>query len=96
MKERKKAVFSVLKYVDSLPAEPQGIPGILEWVAYLPNPEIEQGSPALQVDSLPTELSGKPTLELTTGRNYSHGCTCRRVGVDLWKLLLKHVILSFP
>ena len=27
--------------------------------AYLPNPGIEQGSPALQVDSLPTELSGK-------------------------------------
>ena len=26
----------------------------------LPNPEIEPGSPALQADSLPTELSGKP------------------------------------
>ena len=26
----------------------------------LPNPGIEQGSPTLQVDSLPTELSGKP------------------------------------
>ena len=26
----------------------------------LPNPEIEPRSPALQVDSLPTELSGKP------------------------------------
>ena len=25
-----------------------------------PNPGIEAGSPALQVDSLPTELSGKP------------------------------------
>ena len=25
-----------------------------------PDPEIELGSPALQVDSLPTELSGKP------------------------------------
>ena len=39
---------------------------ILEWVAFpfsrgLPDPEIEPGSPALQVDSLPTELSGKPT-----------------------------------
>ena len=38
---------------------------ILEWVAY-PfaselNPRIEPGSPALQADSLPTELSGKPT-----------------------------------
>ena len=26
----------------------------------LPNPEMEPESPALQVDSLPTELSGKP------------------------------------
>ena len=28
--------------------------------ADLPNPGIEPGSPALQVDSLPTEISGKP------------------------------------
>ena len=28
--------------------------------AHLPDPGIEPGSPALQVDSLPTELSGKP------------------------------------
>ena len=39
-------------------------PRILEWVAYpsladLPDPGIELGSPALQVDSLSTELSGK-------------------------------------
>ena len=38
---------------------------ILEWVAFpspgdLPNPGIEPRSPSLQVDSLPTELSGKP------------------------------------
>ena len=26
----------------------------------LPDPEIKPGSPALQADSLPTELSGKP------------------------------------
>ena len=84
---------------DSLPAEPQGSPRILEWVLCaqscltlatpqtvacqpplfmhfsrqeywsgqpipspgdLPDPGIEPGSPALQVDSLPTELSGKP------------------------------------
>ena len=37
---------------------------ILEWVAFpfsrdLPSPEIKPRSPALQVDSLPTELSGK-------------------------------------
>ena len=29
---------------------------------YLPDPGIEPGSPELQVDSLPTELSGKPSL----------------------------------
>ena len=38
---------------------------ILKWVAFpvsrdLPNPGIELGSPALQVDSLSTELLGKP------------------------------------
>ena len=38
---------------------------ILEWVAFLfsedlPNPGIEPRSPALQVDSLPAELPGKP------------------------------------
>ena len=38
---------------------------ILEWVASpspadLPNPGIEQGSPALQADPLPTELSENP------------------------------------
>jgi len=38
---------------------------ILEWVAipspgYLPNPEMEPRSPALQVDSLLTDLLGKP------------------------------------
>ena len=42
----------------------KGSPRILEWVAYppadLPNPGIKPGSPALQADSLPTELSGKP------------------------------------
>ena len=27
----------------------------------LPNPAVELGSPALQSDSLPTELSGKPS-----------------------------------
>ena len=44
----------------------KGSPRILEWVAYpfsgdLANPGIEPGSPALQADSLPTELPGKPT-----------------------------------
>ena len=44
-------------------------PIILEWVAYpfssrSPNPEIEPGSPGLQVDSLPTEPQGKADLTL--------------------------------
>ena len=30
----------------------------------LPNPGIEPGSPALQADSLPTELQGKPPCSL--------------------------------
>ena len=43
----------------------QGSPRILEWVDYpfsrnLSNPGIELGSPALQADSLPAELLGKP------------------------------------
>jgi len=51
----------------SLPAEPQGRPRILEWVAYSffsrsSQPRIKPGSPALQADSLPAELSGKSIL----------------------------------
>ena len=43
----------------------QGSPRILEGVVLhspgdLPNPGIEPGSPALQVDSLPAQLPGKP------------------------------------
>ena len=46
----------------------QGNPRILEWVAYpfsrdLPDPGIELGPPALQVDSLPAKLPGKPSRE---------------------------------
>ena len=41
---------------------------VLEWIAIpfsrdLPNPGIEPGSPALQADSLPSELQGKPKGE---------------------------------
>ena len=45
-----------------LPAEPQGKPknagvgSLLLLQGYLPDPGIEPGSPALQADSLPTEL----------------------------------------
>ena len=49
--------------MDSLPADHQGSPRILEWAANpspadLPDPGIKPWSPALQVDSLPAELSG--------------------------------------
>ena len=50
--------------MDSLPSQPPGKPkntGVgspIPFPGELPNPEIEPGSPALQVDSLPTELSG--------------------------------------
>ena len=48
----------------------QGSPRIPEWVAYLfsrgsSDPGIKLGSPALQVDSLPVELPGKPLVTLT-------------------------------
>ena len=54
----------------------QGNPGILEWVVYpfsraLPNPGIELGSPALQVDSLPTELPGKHIVNSIVLQNLS-------------------------
>ena len=47
----------------------KGSPRILEWVAIpspgdVANPGIELGSPALQVDSLPTELSEKPLFRV--------------------------------
>ena len=48
--------------MNSLPAKPQWKPENTGWVVYpfsvdLPNPGIEPGSHALQVKSLPTELS---------------------------------------
>ena len=51
--------------MDSLPAELQGRPkntgvgSLSTSPADFPDPGIELGSPVLQVDSLPTELSGK-------------------------------------
>ena len=46
---------------DSLLSRHQGNPKILEWVAY----SFSRVSPALQVDSLPAELPGKPRSEYT-------------------------------
>ena len=47
----------------------------------LPNPGIEPSSPALQADSLPTELQGKPTQDITPA--------------DICKSLLSHSTISF-
>ena len=47
---------------------------ILEWVAFLgdlPNPGIEPKSPALQVDSLPAEPQGKPSIIQCFSKIYS-------------------------
>ena len=54
---------------DALPAEPQGKPkntrvGSLALLQIFPTPGIEPESPALQADSLPTELSGTPSDEI--------------------------------
>ena len=50
---------------------------ILEWVAFpspgdLPDPGIEPRSPALQADSLPPELPGKPLDIIHTQESESH------------------------
>ena len=52
----------------------QGSPRILEWVAIpspgdLRDPGIEQGSPALLADSLPTELPGLPYSQISIKKN---------------------------
>ena len=62
-----------------------GSPRILKWVAYhfsrdLAGPGIKLGSSALQADSLPTELSGKPIL--------------KSISLHLFSAL--HVIKFFP
>ena len=61
---------------DSLPAEPQGSPRILEWVAYpffrgSSRSRSQPGSPALRADSLPTELWGKPLQSYKVDTNWS-------------------------
>ena len=51
----------------------------------LPDPGIELGSPALQDDSLPTELSGKPDKQYKT---LIFKTSKRKVGTVLAKLLV--------
>ena len=38
----------------------------------LPDPGIEPGSPALQIDALPSEPPGKPTLDYAKRQNYNY------------------------
>ena len=56
---------SLALQVASLPAEPQGKPKNTGVDTDLPDPGIEPVSPALQMDSLSSELSGKPIVEQT-------------------------------
>ena len=61
--------------MDSLPAEPQGKPkntgvgSLFLLQSDLSDPGIEPGFPALQVDSLPTELPGKPIPHVKAGKS---------------------------
>ena len=71
---RAKSLQLCLTLCDPMDCSPPGFSdygtlqaGILEWVACLPpgdllGPGIEPGSPALQADSLLTELWGKPYI----------------------------------
>ena len=57
---------------------------ILEWLPIpspgnLPNPGIESGSPALQPDSLPAELPGKPAV-LFSSVQFSHSVVSDSLG----------------
>ena len=56
----------------------------------LPKPGIEPGSPALQVNSLPTELSGKPY----NGMLFSHEMNEILPFAAAWMLGLENIMLS--
>ena len=43
----------------------------------LPDPEIEPGSPALQADSLPSELPGKPSMSIIIDQIDLYVLICR-------------------
>ena len=59
----------------------------------LPNPGIKLESPALQVDSLPTELSGKPLISGTSFQELGEGemSSCL-MGTEFRFLKLKKVL----
>ena len=53
----------------SSPGQNTGLGSFFPSPADLPNPGIKPGSPALQVDSLSTELSGKPLKQIYSNKN---------------------------
>ena len=74
--------------MDSLPAESQGNPRILEWVTYPSSigssqPRNRTGAPAWQAYSLPAELSGKPHLLIAYS---THSSLCLQHPFYLWSL----------
>ena len=81
---------------DSLPAQPRGKPkntgvGSFSSPGELPDPGIQQGSPALQVNSLPTELSEKPTCVLRSGYFYPEDNTGNFYNTSKWRKICNKV-----
>ena len=73
----------------------QGSPRILEWVAYpfsrdLPDPGIEPGSSALQVDSLQLSYQGTPAVWQFISKAFEQGC-CKEIVLDVHRALAKGV-----
>ena len=50
--------------IKNSPGHNTGVGSLSPSLGDLPNPRIEPGSPALQVDSLPAKLPGKPDIVL--------------------------------
>ena len=76
----------------------KGSPRILEWVAfhfsrYLPNPGIKLGSPAMQADSLPTELWGRPYDPRDVGNLLPGSSAFSKSSLNIWKSLV-HILLK--
>ena len=49
----------------------------------LPNPEFKPGSPTLKADPLPTELRGKPTVQLLSGVRLCDPMDCSTPGLPV-------------
>ena len=76
----------------------KGSPRILEWVAfhfsrYLPNPGIKLGSPAMQADSFPTELWGRPYDPRDFGNLLPGSSAFSKSSLNIWKSLV-HILLK--